>query len=334
MKKIVLSPSGKELTYDEGETVLSALERQGYAIPNNCRAGACGECKVKVVGGEYDQGFILGMALSPEDKEDGYGLMCMAKITSEQLDIELATEENALPKLFPPEENRTHILYNKEMVTPNIVKLTLRSMTQPMKFWPGQYITLGKQERPYSIANTPNSNGDIELFITKVDRGEVSTWVHDELQEGEYVSLNGPYGTFIGDPSVETPVLCLASGSGLAPILSLATAAMNRGFKMPARVLFSARTKKDLFSVGHLSYLKVKNRNFKFDYTLTGESNPEGYEGRITTLLAKEYDDLSGHSIYIAGNPDFVKDCEAEVKRLGAKDELIHTEGFFSAPKN
>lgn len=331
-KKIILSPSGKELICDEGETVLSALERQGYAIPNNCRAGACGECKVKVVGGEYDQGFILGMALSPEDSDAGYGLMCMAKITSEKLEIELETDANALPKLFPPQENKTHMVYGKEMVTPNIVRLVLRSMTEPMRFWPGQYITLGTKQRPYSIANTPNSNGDIVLYITKVDRGSVSCWAHDELKEGDYVSINGPYGTFIGDPSADTPVLCLASGSGLAPILSLASAAMSRGYKKPAKILFSARTKEDLFAVGQMTYMKAKYRQFDYEYTLTGDSNPGGNEGRIPLLLEKNYTDLSDHSIYIAGNPDFVKDCEAKVKELGAKDEQIHTEGFFSQP--
>ena len=57
-----------------GETVLSALEKQGYALPNNCRAGACGECRIKVLSGEFDQGFIMDMALSQEDRDEGYGL--------------------------------------------------------------------------------------------------------------------------------------------------------------------------------------------------------------------------------------------------------------------
>ena len=61
-KKIRLMPSGKEVAVAEGDTVLSALERHGYFLPNNCRAGACGECKTKVCGGEFDQGFILDMA--------------------------------------------------------------------------------------------------------------------------------------------------------------------------------------------------------------------------------------------------------------------------------
>jgi CDP-4-dehydro-6-deoxyglucose reductase len=49
-------------------TVLMALEKAGYALPNNCRAGACGECKVKVTSGQFDQGMVLDMALSQEER--------------------------------------------------------------------------------------------------------------------------------------------------------------------------------------------------------------------------------------------------------------------------
>ena len=53
MKKIRLHPSGREVECQEGDTVLHALERAGYALPNNCRAGACGECKVRVREGQF-----------------------------------------------------------------------------------------------------------------------------------------------------------------------------------------------------------------------------------------------------------------------------------------
>ncbi|MCP5022151.1 MAG: 2Fe-2S iron-sulfur cluster binding domain-containing protein, partial [bacterium] len=78
---IRLTPSGKEVSSQPGDTVLAALERAGYALPNNCRAGACGECKTRVVGGEVDQGMVLDMALSPAERDDGLRLMCMAKPT-------------------------------------------------------------------------------------------------------------------------------------------------------------------------------------------------------------------------------------------------------------
>ena len=87
MKKIIIQPSGKAIDCPSGETVLSVLEKQGYALPNNCRAGACGECKIKVLSGEFDQGFVMDMALSQEERAQGYGLMCMAKPISDVLEM-------------------------------------------------------------------------------------------------------------------------------------------------------------------------------------------------------------------------------------------------------
>jgi CDP-4-dehydro-6-deoxyglucose reductase len=332
MSIIKLHPSGKEVKCRDGETVLSALERSGYALPNNCRAGACGECKVKVRSGEFDQGFILDMALPQAEREQGYGLMCMAKAKSEVLEIEWGTEDG--PKLFPPRENMPYIVTDKFMVTPSILKLRLRGLGECLRFWPGQYVTLGNRaagipDRCYSIANIPNQEGELVLHITKVEGGKTSTWIHEKLQPGDNVLISGAYGTFIGDPSAETPVLCLASGSGLAPICSLASGALMRGgFKHPATILFSARTKKDLYEEGLFAYLQAKFRNFKFDYTLTREKNPDGHEGRIPEILPKLYPDLSNTSLYIAGNPEFVDACVAKAKELGAKEELIYTEGF------
>jgi CDP-4-dehydro-6-deoxyglucose reductase, E3 len=334
MKTIRLQPSGKEVACEDGETVLSALEKNGYALPNNCRAGACGECKIKVKSGEYDQGFILHMALSEEEKKEGYGLMCMAKVTSEVLEIEWATE-NAGPKLFPPKENMPYVVTEKSMATPDIVKLRLRPLGNSMQFWPGQYVTLGDEtkgipKRCYSIANIFNSEGEVLLYITKVNEGKASVWIHDDIKAGDPIKVSGPYGTFVGDPSLETPVLCLAAGSGLAPIESLASAALLRGgFRQPATILFSAKTKDDLFDLGMFSYLESKFRNFEFKYTLTREENKDGLFGRIPDILPELYPDLSKFSVYIAGSPDFVESCKKVVKELGTTNDHIFSEGFF-----
>lgn len=335
MKTIRLYPSGKEVQVEDGQTVLAALEKRGYALPNNCRAGACGECKVKVRQGEYDQGFILDMALPQSEREQGYGLMCMAKVTSDLLEIEWGTED-ALPKLFPPKENMPYIVTEKLKLTPTIVKLRIRSLGENLRFWPGQYVTLGDKDRGvpqrcYSIANIPNNEGEITLYITKVPEGQTSQWIHESLEAGDRIKVNGAYGTFIGDPSAETPVLCLAAGSGLAPIASLATGALLRGgFRYPATILFSAQNKDHVFDKGIFSFLETKFRNFRFKTTYTREKIEGELFGRIPDILADQYKDLSGTSIYIAGSTDFVEACTAKVKELGAKDELIHIEGFTS----
>ena len=329
MKKIRLYPSGREVDCNDGDTVLHALEKAGYALPNNCRAGACGECKVRVREGQFDQGMVLDMALSQDERKQGFGLMCMAKPLSEELVIEWGTED-AKPKLFTPRENVSFVVTDKVPRTPRIVELTLMPLAQPLRFWPGQYVTLGGgrvgiPDRSYSIANAPRQDGAIVLQVARAEEGATSVWIHDELKVGDLVRLSGPYGTFIGDPAVDTPVLCIAAGSGLAPILSLAEAALRRGFSAPVALIFSARTKDDVYDQGLMAY-----RNFRFIPTLTREQAPGMQHGRVPDILPKLFPDLSGHSIFAAGSPAFVDACVASARTLGAKDELVHTEGFFS----
>lgn len=333
MKTIRLHPSGHEVKCGSGDTVLMALENAGYALPNNCRAGACGDCKVRVVSGEFDQGIVLDMALSQDDRDQGYGLMCMAKPLSDELVIEWGTED-AKPKLFPPQTGQIHVVTERIRRTGRIVELRLQPLGAPMRFWPGQYVLLGDLEgripqRCYSLANAPKADGELVLQITRVEDGWASRWVHDHLRVGDSVSVSGPYGTFIGDPSVETPVLCLAAGSGLAPILSLAEAAFRRGFRQPVTLVFSARTRDDLYESGLLDYWCKRYPNFRYLPTLTQEVH-EGLTGRVPDLLPKLFGDLSNHSVFIAGSPAFVDACSTAARRLGAAERLIHTEGYFT----
>ncbi len=334
MKQIRLHPSGRTVDCADSATVLQALEGAGYALPNNCRAGACGECKVRVLEGHFDQGFVMDMALSPAERAEGFGLMCMAKPVSEVLTIDWGTAD-AKPKLFAPRENLSYIVTEKIERTPRIAEFHLHPLGVPLRFWPGQYVAItgpgvGSPSRHYSIANAPQPDGELVLQVTRVDGGSVSAWLHDEVQIGQRLSVSGPYGTFIGDPSVDTPVLCLAAGSGLAPILSLTEAALRRGFKHPVRLVFSARTASDVYATGMLSYWKARHRNFRFIPTLT-QAEAKGFEhGRIPALLPRLFPDLTGHSVFVAGTPEFVQDCVAAARALGAQPQQVHTEGFTS----
>jgi CDP-4-dehydro-6-deoxyglucose reductase len=334
LSKIVLHPSGKSVDCVQGDTVLMALEKAGYALPNNCRAGACGECKVKVREGNFDQGMVLDMALSADERREGYGLMCMAKPISDELVIEWGSED-AKPKLFPPRENMLYVVVDKSGPAARVAELRLRPVGPAMRYWPGQYVTLGDDKadvppRAYSIANAPRPDGEIALQVARADDGRTSAWVHETLAIGDNVKLSGPYGTFIGDPSVDTPVLCLAAGTGLAPILALAEAALRRGFKHKVMVVISARTRADVYAQGMLAWWRAKHRNFDYRITLTREE-AEGYaHGRIDTLLPTLFSDLSKHSVFAAGSPDFVDACVAAAKARGASEAMIHTEGFFA----
>ncbi|MFW2381065.1 MAG: 2Fe-2S iron-sulfur cluster-binding protein [Acidimicrobiales bacterium] len=330
---IRLLPSGKEVRPEPGDTVLAALERQGFAMPNNCRAGACGECRTKLVTGEVDQGMVLDMALSEADRAEGYRLMCMAKPTSAEIEIEFGTDD-AKPLLFPPRERILCVVTDLVARTPRIREVRLRPVGDPIRYWPGQYLMVGDERkgappRPYSIANAPRNDGEVTLLVSHVEDGKTSTWIHEELAIGDRVTVAGPFGTFIGDPGTDTPVLCLAAGSGLAPILALTDAALRRGFARPVTIVYSARTPDDVFDQGLIAWWTAKHRRFSFLPTYTG-SAPENakYSGRIPAILPTLKSDLSDHSVYIAGSPEFVDDCAAAARALGAPDEQVFVERY------
>lgn len=333
MATIKLSPSGKEVACQSGDTVLAALERQGYALPNNCRAGACGECKTKVLDGEVNQGIVLDMALSQAERDDGYRLMCMAKPESDEVTIDFGTDD-ARPKLFPPQDRIRCVVTDTIGRTANIREVRLRPVGTAIRYWPGQYLMVGDERtgipaRPYSIANAPRSDGEISLLVGRVPDGQTSGWIHDSLSAGDSVTVAGPYGTFIGDQGTESPVLCLASGSGLAPIFALTDAALRRGFDRPVTILYSARSADDVFDQGLVSWWTAKHRRFNFLTTFTGEPPPNAkLTGRVPTVLPELMPDLSGHGVYIAGNPDFVDACRAAALSLGALEERLHVEAY------
>ncbi len=334
MARIILQPSGKSVECGWGDTVLTALEKAGYALPNNCRAGACGECKVKVVSGQFDQGVVLDMALSPDERRQGYGLMCMAKPISDELTIEWGTAD-AQPKLFPPREGALFVVVDKRALTPRVVELRLRPVGQPLRYWPGQYVTLGDARdgappRAYSIANAPRPDGEIALQVARAEGGATSAWIHDRLRTGSAVKLSGAYGTFIGDPSVSTPVLCLAAGTGLAPILALTEAALRRGYRAPVALLISARTETDVYGGGLLEWWRTRHRNFDHRITLTREQRDGYLHGRVDQVLPALYPDLSRHSVFAAGSPEFVDACRTSALALGADSGRMHIERYFA----
>ena len=334
MARIIMQPSGKSVECADGDTVLMALEKAGYALPNNCRAGACGECKVKVTSGQFDQGMVLDMALSRAERRQGYGLMCMAKPISDELGIEWGTAE-ARPRLFPPRDDAPFVLTDKHRLTERVVELRLRPVGEPIRYWPGQYVTLGHPDagipaRAYSIANSPRPDGELVLQVARAEGGITSNWIHDQLQPGASLTLCGAYGSFIGDPSVDTPVLCLAAGTGLAPILALTEAALRRGFRQPVSVVFSARTRADLYAGGLMAWWRSRHPGFDYRITLTRERQAGYLAGRIKAVLPGLFSDLSKHTVFAAGSPDFVASCVATATTLGARPEHIHSEAFFA----
>ena len=223
-----------------------------------------------------------------------------------------------------------------ERRTATIAELWLRPRGGALGYLPGEYVLLEDRERrvsprSFSIASAPRPDGLISLLVTRVPDGETSTWVHERLHVGEEVSVSGPYGTFVDDPTSTAPALFLAAGSGLAPIRALIEAALASGIRRELTLIFSARTEDDVIDRERFEHWQAQHERFRFIRTVTRGAGPPPL-GRLPALLPLLYADLSDPDLFIAGAPGFVLACAAAADALGARRERVHTEVFFVEP--
>jgi CDP-4-dehydro-6-deoxyglucose reductase len=244
----------------------------------------------------------------------------------------------------PPAEDLEFTVVARTRRTPTIVELELAPARQPLSYRPGQYVLLGDRdgavpERSYSVANAPRASHRITLLVTRVPGGETSSWAHDRLDVGATVRVSGPYGTFVADPSGTRPVVCLAAGSGLAPIRALAEDAVHRRCGHAFTVLFSARGRGDVIDAPLFDGWHERHPALRLEVSLTRETgagstgSQAALEGRLPRQLPGLWPDLSGHDIFIAGAPGFVSACARTCRELGATPGHLHTEEFFAEPR-
>jgi CDP-4-dehydro-6-deoxyglucose reductase len=221
-----------------------------------------------------------------------------------------------------------------ESLTSTIAELWLSPEAESIEYLPGQYVLLEDAEhrlvpRSYSLANAPRPDAALSMLITRVPAGQISTWVHDRLAVGARVSLSGPYGTFVSDPTWSGPLLFLAAGSGFAPIRSLVEAELATASRRRVTVVFSARTEADVLDRERFRDLAAAHSRLRFIRTLTRAPGPAP-RGRIPGLLSELCGDLAGHHVFIAGSSGFVHGCAAAANAAGAAH--VHTEVFFLEP--
>lgn len=241
------------------------------------------------------------------------------------------------PLAAVPVDDQEFVLVSREHRTPVVVELELAPVAEPMSFLPGQYVLVGDADyripvRSYSIANAPDAAGRCTILVTTVPEGATSPWLAHEVPVGETLLVSGPYGNFVADPESTAPVLCVAGGSGVAPIRALAEDAVRRGVPVPFTVLFSGRTEADVIDRDRFTDWARDHHNFTFVRTLTREDGPPPL-GRVPEVLPQLQSDLSGHDVFVAGAPGLVSATVQTARDLGVKPGRLHTEEFYAEPQ-
>ena len=166
--------------------------------------------------------------------------------------------------------------------------------------------------------------------MTKVPGGLATTYIHDVLKVEEEVTFNGPYGDFYLRES-HREVFMVATGSGLAPILSILHQIADEGLDRKVTVVFGERHKEDLFYLEELEALKKRIPRLELILALSRpqeEDRWEGEKGRVTNVLERIIIDGEDKEAYLCGNPAMVESCVQLLVQKGVPEELIFFDKF------
>ncbi len=238
------------LTFSQlrGDTILRAALRAGVGMTYECNSGGCGACKFELVSGEIQTLWSNAPGLSDRDRSRGRHLACQC-IALDDISIKATISDECTPKISPTRQQATFL--GSEAITHDISEFRFLADGHA-NFLPGQFALLDipgiESSRAYSMANTSNNSGEWHFQIRKVANGSGTKILFDELKEGAKVNLDGPYGLAHLRPDVERDIVCVAGGSGLAPMISIARGAVESGLLKDKKLFFfyGARTPSDV----------------------------------------------------------------------------------------
>ncbi len=185
-------------------------------------------------------------------------------------------------------------------------------------------------QRSYSIASPPDGSR-IELTVERLDDGEVSPYLTDELQPRDRIELRGPVGGyFVWEPAQGGPVLLVAGGSGVVPLMAMIRARADAGSSADTRLLFSSRSWDDVIYRDELA--RLEGGGLRVAHTLT-RARPHGWGGYARRVDAQMLAEVGPGPaelphIYVCGSAPFVETVAEALVRLGHEPRRVKTERF------
>jgi propane monooxygenase reductase subunit len=292
MPRVTFEPIDVAIDCGDDETVLEAAFRQGYNLVHGCREGQCTACKSFLLEGEVSMEPYSSFALSDSEEAQGWTLLCRA-LPDSDLVVELQHYDlETLRMAHPIGDGRARVTA-LEALTGDIVRLLVEVLEPDgFGFTPGQYVDLwlpgedGAARRSFSMANLP-ADRTLEFVIKRYPGGRFSGLLDPDAPQlgvGDELRFTGPYGSMHVRDGAD-PVLLVAGGSGLGPVLSLLRQLAEGRSRRPVRFFYGARTRADLFWLQEIERLGQQLRDFAFVPVLSDETW-DGEEGLVHEAAA------------------------------------------------
>lgn len=336
--KAKVASAGKEFTVEKGHNLLKAALDNNLAWPHNCRVGSCGECRCRLVSGKIKPLADFSYVLNKEEIDSGMILACQTSLKSD-IEIEVKMDTPTIP-LSKPETVDGTIIETKSL-THDILEVTIQVSNEFPNYVAGQYAEIVvpgviTKSRSYSFAKSPDKEkkNQVTFHIRYVPKGEFTTWLNSESREAQKVNVSGPFGSFWHRESPKE-VICIAGGSGMAPIKALLEHMMSQGMTQQVTYLFGARSQKDLYCVEEMEEIaELANGKFKFIPVLSQEpedSDWSGLRGYAVNHIDFAEDFASNTHAYLCGPPAMIDGAIAVFNKKGLSNDDIFYDKFLDA---
>ncbi len=177
-----------------------------------------------------------------------------------------------------------------------------------------------RAQRSYSIASSPLDVGEIELTIDRLDEGEVSSYFHDVLREGDQVELRGPFASYFVWRA-QAPALLVGGGSGVVPLMAMLRHRRRTAPELQMRLVYSVRAPEELIYAGELGDETL------LTFTRDRPEGWSGHRGRIDAELIAQTGIGSG-TAFVCGSNGFVESAATLLLEAGFTATEILTERF------
>ena len=335
---IQLVGPGKSYDCRTDDTLLRAGLRAGLGLAYECNVGSCGSCKFQLLEGDIEVSWQDAPGLTKKDWERGRRLACQSSPRS-ACRIKTVVNPEFVPRVTP--KRFTATLEKTTPVTHDTREFRFRGR-ELAGFLPGQYALLQfpgvSGVRAYSMSNIAGGGTDWDFIIRRVPNGAGTSVLFDELRPGGEIEMDGPYGLAYLRPDSPRDLVCVAGGSGLSPMISIARGLV-REPSLAARKLhffYGGRGPQDVCGETHLREIAGYGDRIRYYPIISVPELDEsrawkGEQGFVHELVERTLSvNLGGYEYYMAGPPPMV---QAALKLLMVDHKVpsqqIHYDRFF-----
>ena len=323
--------SGEAFAFRPDEdTLMRAALRAGLGFPNDCGVGGCGNCRFELASGEMETLWAEAPGLSERERRRGRRLACQSRPAGDCV-VKVRLSDEYRPAI--PAARLAATLTAMREIAPGMGEFVFRTAA-PARFIPGQFAILHppgvEGARAYSMSNLPNDAGEWRFVIRRTAGGRGSNAMFNALRVGDTLMIDAPYGRAHWRDDNPRDVVCVAGGSGIGPIASIAQAALRDGGSRRIHVFEGARTEADLC---FRKLVPEESPALVYAPALSAEADGSGWEGARGFIHAH----VESHGFppaetefYFAGPPPMVEAMnDLLVMRWRAPLTQIHTDKFF-----